>query len=60
MLSLQDVIAKNSAPSQPPQNSSQLLVNRFSYRYDADIRDYAELTMLRVISGGLHPAPTVK
>ncbi len=57
MMSLQDVIAQHSAGGDagPPQTSLQLLVNRFSYRYDADLRDYVETTLLRLLSGGVQP-----
>ncbi len=54
MITLQQVMTKNSSPtSQTPQNSLQLLVNRFAYRYDADIRSYVETTLLRLLSGGV-------
>lgn len=55
MLSLQDVIARNTAPAQPTQNSLQLLVNRFAHRYDANLREYTEITLLQVLSGGVKP-----
>lgn len=42
----------------PPENSLQLLVNRFSTRYDAGISKYAETVLLRVLSGGVQPIAT--
>lgn len=78
MLSLQDVIARNSTPTpqgvttsasqasgaptpqntvapQAPPNSLQLIVNRFAHRYDANLREYTEITLLQVLSGGVKP-----
>lgn len=56
MMSLQDVIAKNSVPTTgtlTAENSLQLLVNRFAHRYDAGLRPYIETTLLQVLSGGV-------
>ena len=41
-------------------NSLQLFVNRFAYRFDTDVRDYIETTILRLASGSIHPVPPAR
>lgn len=57
LITLQDVMVQNSGPSAAtPENSLQLLVNHFSYRYDANLRKYVELRLLRLISSPVSQA----
>lgn len=59
LIPLQEVIALNTSPATlgsveiSSTNSVQLVVNRFAHRFDADIRDYVELKITRVLSGAL-------
>lgn len=55
LITLQEVAAQNTGPeatgaSEGPANSLQLLVNHFAYRYDANLRGYVQLRLLRLIS----------
>lgn len=53
LITLKSVIEKNTLPDTPTDNSLQLLVNRFAHKYDADIRSYIEVNLLRVMSGSI-------
>lgn len=61
IITIPDIIERHSMGASPGSASSlQLLVNRFAQRYDADMRDYIETTLLRIASGAVHKIPSAR